>query len=226
MRQPLFLAALLTTALACAGGGTERTPRPLASLGQEHLSHAQTILAAAIVPTATAETPPLPAPAAVPAPVRHAAKKAPASLPPLSKMRLLQEDSTPCPSQALGVVTVHAENGEETAGEDRLRAKAERLGADTIVGYRSSPDDKGTGKDLTGLAVHCAKLTEDRPYEVLRTFEVPATPGEEDLAFQELRAKAQEIGADLVTEIQVLPNADGTGSRVVGSAIKYPLIRR
>ena len=71
------------------------------------------------------------------------------------------------------------------------------------------------------MAVRCADLTEDRPYDTLATLEVPAEPGSEKEAFEQLLARADELHANLVIDLHVVPDEQGPGKRVIGAAIKY-----
>jgi uncharacterized protein YbjQ (UPF0145 family) len=136
-----------------------------------------------------------------------------------SGVRVFTGDAADCPSEALGVVNERA-FGDEAAALERLKEKAHAMGADAIVGYRTTSSGV-TGTDLAGVAIHCAKLTEDRPIETIEHLEVPVTPGAEQEAFDELLARANSLDASLVTEVHLERDKDGTGSKVVGKAIKY-----
>jgi uncharacterized protein YbjQ (UPF0145 family) len=161
---------------------------------------------------------PRPAP---PPPARRAAPKPVETARVETGVRVFAGDAPDCPSEALGVVNERASGVlDEAAALERLKEKAHTMGADAIVGYRTT-SGAASGTDLAGVAVHCAKLTEDRPIHTIEHLEVPVTPGAEQEAFDELLDRANKLDASLVTEVHLERNADGTGSKVVGKAIKY-----
>jgi uncharacterized protein YbjQ (UPF0145 family) len=206
----LSLLSLLSLAAGCshppAAHARGWTP-PLAELATR--SHS-TI--AAILPPATPRPPPAPSPVALAAAAPKAKRAGP-------NIRLFTSDGADCPTEALGVVNERASLGDEDGAIERLKAKARVMGADAIVGYRSASALLGT--DLAGVAVRCRTPSKDKEYDTIGELEVPARPGEEDAAFDELLARADDMHANLVIGVHVVPGSGGAPAKVVGAAIRY-----
>jgi uncharacterized protein YbjQ (UPF0145 family) len=216
MRCSLVMVAALSL-LACGTGRPfARQARVWNGNGPEERSWARTTIAAAIEAPADPPAPP-PAPPALPA--RAAlATEAPKGRP---AIRLYTDDGADCPTEALGVVHERALDGNEDAALERIKASAARLGADAVVGYHTI-NGAGSELDLAGVAVRCQKLTDDdKPYDTIGTIDVPAPPGGEQAAFDELLDRAAKMHANFVVDVHLAPADDGAGRRVVGAAIRY-----
>ena len=214
-------AAVIGALAACTATPSPSRARSWLARDHETRTFARTTIAAAVVappppPAVDAPAPSKPAVAPLAAPKRHGN----------AEVRLFTLDNADCPTEALGVVNERADDGDEGAAVERIKAKARGMGADAVVGYRTETHgtNGGTGLDLAGVAVRCKKLAEDRPYDVLGRIEVPvasdAASNDQD-AFDELLARADKMHANLVLDVHVVPGQNGAHGKVVGAAIRY-----
>jgi uncharacterized protein YbjQ (UPF0145 family) len=212
----LFIVTALTFLACSTGRPLARQARAWNAIGPEERSWARTTIAAVVEAPAESPAPPPPTPAL---PARAAPKdEAPKGKP---AIQLYTDDGADCPTEALGVVHERAEDGNEVAALERIKASAARLGADAVVGYHTIGGE-GSSRDLAGVAVRCQKLTDDdKPYDTLGTIDVPAAPGREQAAFDELLDRAAKMHANFVVDVHLVPADGGAGRRVVGAAIRY-----
>jgi len=152
-----------------------------------------------------------PAPATAPPPA-HAQRKFgvfdPIEVPSASTdVRVFDGDGATCESEALGVV--ESGDPDRARAVEMMRTRAAVLGAEGITGVKTA------GGGWVATAVRCRDIREGREYEVLEQIDVPVKEGREDAAFDDLRARAYDLSADLIIDITT------DAGHVRGTAIRY-----
>jgi uncharacterized protein YbjQ (UPF0145 family) len=138
-----------------------------------------------------------------------------------SKVMVLKDVAITQPTEILGLVDVYEQLYDHDRALESLKAKAEALGADAIVGLEYH---HGGGKEpsrLSGTAIKFKDLVQGRRYEPLGTIEVKYDPGEEAQGLRELKAKARAIHADLILELKYDRGDGNDQPRVSGTAVKF-----
>lgn len=209
----LPLCAAFAVVFACSEAAPPAHAHRWEPLGHQARRYVHSTVAAAVVVPPVVEAPPALLPPA------RASASVPQRAPKKASIRLFTADGADCPTEALGVVSERA-YGDVDLALERLKDKARAMGADAIVGYRTASGG-ALGTDLAGVAVHCQRLAEDKPYDTIDHLEVPATAGAEQEAFDELLARADRMHANLVIDVHVVPDPSGIGRKVVGAAIRY-----
>jgi uncharacterized protein YbjQ (UPF0145 family) len=124
-----------------------------------------------------------------------------------SDVRVIDGDSAGCESEALGVVESSDRN--RSGAIEMMRTRAATLGAEAIVGVTSRRDG------YTATAVRCRDLRSGRAYDVVEKISIPVDAGNQERAFEALRARAYDLRADLIIDITSEP------TRLEGTAIRY-----
>jgi uncharacterized protein YbjQ (UPF0145 family) len=72
------------------------------------------------------------------------------------------------------------------------------------------------------MAVKCGDLLQGRSYDVISKLDIPGGMGDEDEAFDALKAKAASMGADLVLDVEFHhgDGSPGSSTHVSGTAVK------
>jgi uncharacterized protein YbjQ (UPF0145 family) len=142
------------------------------------------------------------------------------------KVLILQNQDAGSPTEVLGVIDVHQETGGQDAALETLRERAALYGADAVLGVEFHHEGDGHAKDtethLSGLAVKFRPVLANRPYRVLGPVQVDAEMGHESEGLHDLRAKAGDMNADVLVDVQFHHGEGGAEkTRLTGLAIKY-----
>ena len=142
------------------------------------------------------------------------------------KVIILQNQDAGSPTEVLGVLDVHQATGGQDAALETLRERAALYGADAVLGvefHHESAGDKDAETHLSGLAVKFRPVLANRPYKVLGPVQVDAEMGHESDGLHDLRAKAGQMNADVLVDVQFHHGEGGGGekTRLTGLAIKY-----
>lgn len=142
------------------------------------------------------------------------------------RVLVLQNQDAGSPTEVLGVIDVHQETGGQDAALETLKERAALYGADAVLGveFHHEPNggDKDTETHLSGLAVRFRPVLTDRPYKVLGPVQIDAEMGHEAEGLRDLRAKAGDMSADVLVDVQFHHGEGGTErTRLTGLAIKY-----
>jgi uncharacterized protein YbjQ (UPF0145 family) len=141
------------------------------------------------------------------------------------KVVILQNQDAGSPTEVLGVIDVHQETGGQDAALETLRERAALYGADAVLGvefHHEAEGSKDTETHLSGLAVKFRPVLTDRPYRVLGAVQVDAEMGHEAEGLHDLRAKAGDMNADVLVDVQFHHGEGGAEkTRLTGLAIKY-----
>jgi uncharacterized protein YbjQ (UPF0145 family) len=139
-------------------------------------------------------------------------------------VKVLQEESINCPTEALGPVDVHKKMETTEKALDTLKLRAAALGADAVL-HTEFEHGEGAGAPthLSGMAVRCNDLLKGRRYEVIGTVRVDGAMGKEENAFEDLRDKAWAMHADLLMDISFEHGEGGEGetTKLTGKAIRF-----
>ncbi len=138
------------------------------------------------------------------------------------KLKVMQTGDLGCKSEALGVVDVHEKMPTEAQALDILKRRAVVLGAEGITGVEFHHGEGGSEvTHLSGMAVRCRDILSGRKYEVLQQLDIAGAMGKEDDAFDLLRAKAREMGANVILDVNFEhgEGADGK-THVRGTAVR------
>lgn len=143
------------------------------------------------------------------------------------KVLILQNQDAGMPTEVIGVIDVHQATGGQNAALETLKERAALYGADAVLGVEfhheaSTPSDKETETHLSGLAVKFRPVLSNRPYRVLGPVQVDAEMGHESEGLHDLRAKAGEMNADVLVDVQFHHGEGGAEkTRLTGLALKY-----
>ena len=138
-----------------------------------------------------------------------------------AKVRVLNDPALSCTSQVLGIVDVHEPVASDEAALDILRLRAAALGADAVTGVEFRHGDGHERTHMSGTAVRCKDLLNGRTYDVLDRIVIKAKMGGEDEAFDELKRRARELGANLILEAKFRHGESAAEGVVVsGTAVR------
>ncbi len=144
------------------------------------------------------------------------------------KVVILQNQDAGQPTEVIGVIDVHQATGGQDAALQTLRERAALYGADAVLGVEFHHEPAGGDKDiethLSGLAVRYRPvLSSTRAYRVLGPVQVDAEMGHEAEGLHDLRAKAADMNADVLVDVQFHHGEGGPidRTRLTGLAIKY-----
>jgi uncharacterized protein YbjQ (UPF0145 family) len=138
-----------------------------------------------------------------------------------AKIRVLNDSSLSCASQVLGVVDVHEPVESDEAALDILRRRAAALGAEAITGVEFRHGNGHERTHMSGTAVRCKDLLNGRKYDVLEHIVIKAKMGGEDEAFDELKRRARDLGANLILEAKFRHGESASEGLVVsGTAVR------
>lgn len=138
-------------------------------------------------------------------------------------VKILQNESLSCSSEALGTVDVHEAMKNEGEALALLRRRAAALGAEAVVGVEFHHGDGEAGAThLSGMAVRCKDLIQGREYDVIGELDVPGEMEHEEEAFETIRVRASALHADLIIDIH-FEHGEGEGqpTRLTGRAIRF-----
>ena len=140
-----------------------------------------------------------------------------------AKIRVLENDTLGCEEEALGVVDVHSGMHSTEQALDVLKRRAAVLGAEGVIGVDFHHGEGGhEPTHLSGMAVRCRDLIQGRAYDVLGKIDVNGAMGKEDDAFDELRSRAQRMGASMILGVSFEHGEGGDHpTRVTGTAIRF-----
>lgn len=145
----------------------------------------------------------------------------PATVAAAAKVKVLNNESLSCASQVLGIVDVHESVENDEQALDILRRRAAALGADAITGVEFRHGDGHERTHMSGTAVRCKDLLNGRKYDVLDHIVIKAKMGGEDEAFDELKRRARELGANLILEAKFKHGeSKAEGVVVSGTAVR------
>ncbi len=142
------------------------------------------------------------------------------------KVLILQNQDAGQPTEVLGVIDVHQATGGQDAALETLRERAALYGADAVLGVELHHEPPGHDKDvethLSGLAVRYKPVLANRPYRVIGPVQVDAAMGHEAEGLHDLRAKAADMNADVLVDVQFHHGEGGNETtRLTGLALKY-----
>jgi len=141
-----------------------------------------------------------------------------------ASVKVLNNESLGCASEALGPVDVHKKMKNTQQALDELKLRAAALGADAVIGVDFEHGEGGSAPThLSGMAVRCRDLLQGRSYDVIGKVSIKGAMGKEEQAFDELRAKARAMKADLVLDVQFEhgEGGEGAGTTITGTAIRF-----
>ena len=139
-----------------------------------------------------------------------------------AKVRVLSQASLECATEALGLVDVHESVANAEQALDVLKLRAAKLGAEAVVGVDFLHGDGREATHLSGMAVRCRDLIGGRSYDVVGDLNISGEMGKEHEALQLLKARARELGADLIVGVTYEHGDEGRGrSRIHGQAIRF-----
>lgn len=141
------------------------------------------------------------------------------------KVIILQNQDAGQPTEVLGVIDVHQATGGQDAALETLRERAALYGADAVLGvefHHESGHDKDVETHLSGMAVKFRPVLANRRYRVIGPVQVDAEMGHEAEGLHDLRAKAGDMNADVLVDVQ-FHHGEGGGekTRLTGLALKY-----
>lgn len=142
------------------------------------------------------------------------------------KVIILQNQDAGSPTEVIGVIDVHQATGGQGAALETLRERAALYGADAVLGvefhHEAAGHDQDTETHLSGLAVRFRPVLANRPYKVLGPVQVDAEMGHESEGLHDLRAKAGDMNADVLVDVQFHHGEGGAErTRLTGLALKY-----
>lgn len=121
--------------------------------------------------------------------------------------------------EIVAVFDVHTHAESQDKGFEELRARAEALGADAVIGAEFEHGDGGEPSHLSGMAV---KFSAPRPaYDPLGEIDIPSNEDDTDKGLDAMKAKAAAMGADEVVNVQFEHGEDGQLGHLTGIAVKY-----
>ncbi len=139
-------------------------------------------------------------------------------------VKVMQTGDIGCPVEALGPVDVHKKMGSTQQSLEALKRRAAKLGADAIINVEFEHGEGGKEPThLAGMAVRCNDLLKGRAYDVISKLEVKGDMGGEEHAFAALLAKARDVHADLLVEVQFEhgEGGEGQGTSLSAKAIRF-----
>lgn len=138
-----------------------------------------------------------------------------------ARVQVLNDPSLSCASQVLGIVDVHEPVQTDEAALGILRLRAAALGAEAITGVEFRHGDGHERTHMSGTAVRCKDLLNGRRYDVLDHLVVKGKMGGEDEAFDELKKRARDLGANLILEAKFHHGESASeGVLVSGTAVR------
>ena len=121
--------------------------------------------------------------------------------------------------EIMAVFDIHTHAESQDKGFDELRARAEAMGADAVIGAEFEHGDEGEPSHLSGMAV---KFTNPRPaYDPIGEIDIPSNEDDTDKGLDAMKAKAASMGADEVVNVQFEHGEDGKMGHLTGIAVKY-----
>jgi uncharacterized protein YbjQ (UPF0145 family) len=132
---------------------------------------------------------------------------------------LVTPSALKCPTEIVGIVDVHAYGGEEDQALMELRVRAVLLGAQALTNIEYRHGDHHEKLHLSGTAVRCNDLLRGRPYDLLAKLDIVKPMGHEEEALEELRARARELGANVIVDVR-FEHGDASRLRLVGKAVR------
>ena len=123
------------------------------------------------------------------------------------------------PSQVVGVLDFHTKEDDQDKGFDQLRIEAAKLGADAVIGAEFEHGQEGELSHLSGMAVRYIQRDE-RGYTVLGKIDIATAEDAQDKGYTAMEAKAAELGADRVIDVQFEHGQEGGLSHLTGTAVR------
>ena len=128
-----------------------------------------------------------------------------------------------CPSghacDILEVVDIHTHAASQDKGFDDLRARAEALGADAVIGAELEHGEGDEPSHLSGMIVRYGQ--KPPPHVVIGEVDIPSDEKDENKGLEELSRRAREMGGDQVIAVTFEHGEDGHEGHLRGKVIKY-----
>lgn len=126
------------------------------------------------------------------------------------------------PSEAIGLIDVHSKSADQPFALERLKQRAERLGADAVIDVEFHHGEPGgEPSHLSGTAVRFRDLLQGRPYDTIGELRATADMGDEASALRHLREQARAAGASLVIGVEFVHGEGNDRTEVHGTAVRF-----
>ena len=117
------------------------------------------------------------------------------------------------------VFDIHTHADSQDKGFEELRAKAEALGADAVIGAEFEHGDGNEPSHLSGMAVRYIEAPPD--YEPIGQIDIPSDEDATDKGLDTMRARAAALGADEVVNVQFEHGEEGKLGHLTGLAVRF-----
>ena len=126
------------------------------------------------------------------------------------------------PIEVIGLIDVHSKSADQPMALERLKGRAERVGADAVVDVEFHHGEAGgEPSHLSGTAVRFRDLLQGREYDSLGQIEGKAEMGDEGSALRRLKERARALGASLIIHVKFEHGEGNEETRVQGEAIRF-----
>jgi uncharacterized protein YbjQ (UPF0145 family) len=119
----------------------------------------------------------------------------------------------------LEVVDIHTHAASQDKGFDELRARAEALGADAVIGAEFEHGEGDEPSHLSGMIVRYGQ--KPPPHVIIGELDIPSEEKDENKGLEELSRRAHDMGGDQVIQVTFEHGEDGHEGHLRGKVIKY-----
>ena len=137
--------------------------------------------------------------------------------------RILVIPEARCPGDrhcdVIEIVDIHTHADSQDKGFDELRARAEAMSADAVVGAEFEHGNGDEPSHLSGMIVRYGNGVP--PHVIVGTVDIPSDENDENKGLSELSRRAREMGGDRVIDVTFEHGEDGAQGHLRGTVVKY-----